>query len=389
MNNYLIGYLASIPKSEFNNMVSYLKDNITDKLNMSEQEFSNLLNQIIDNKTPATTSRAPRLDEKPSDTYNDFFSSTYIDLNYIFKVVNLLYGAVDGYANLSASYLTDIKSEVDKLEVMIGELEARKEYSSNAAIVTETFKNTEYFEDYNDSTSQLFCDRGGEPLPVVNLVHNNTSNMAILNTVIDKDLLHGSDGKPRGKIEVLDYRGVPIDTYATTSNAIDNSAMSFWDASVLSEEPINIGFDSFDAGGAYIKFRINLPAVYEITEVAITPYCIYPVELCDVLVGDTSILNGKQSSVDTIVTRSVKVASDEITMILRQKNHTHSTETTNEKEDEARSLWNRVLNKASESYTTDEKLTTDDELYEYFSSCREKEITAWNEDVIKQREMRG
>jgi hypothetical protein len=387
MNNYLRGYLASIPKSEYNNMINFLKDNITDKVKISEDEFEALLTQIVENATPATTSRAPKENEKPSDTYNDFFANVYIDLNYLFKVINLLYNAADSYSTLSASYLTDIKSEIDKLETTINELETREKYSSTAAVVTETFKDTEYFEDYDDSTSYLFCDRNGDSLPTVNLVHNNTSDMIILNTTIDRDLLHDKDGKPRGKIELLDYRGTPCDTYCITSNAIDNSVISYWDTSVSSDEPINIPMGDLESGGAYIKFKVNLPAVYDVTEVSLTPYCVYPVELCDVTIGDTSVVNTAQTSVDTIVTRSVKVSSDEITFVLRQKNYVHSTDVTNEKEDEAKELWNRALDKSKETYVTNEKLTTDSEIYKYYSALKERDITEWNKAVIKDKEM--
>lgn len=387
MNNYLKGYLASIPKSEYDGMINFLKDNITDKLSISKEQFELLLDQIIQDRQPATSQRDARSSEKPSDTYNDFFGNVYIDLSCLFKVVNLLYNAIDGYTNLSSSYLSDIKGEIDKLEVLVKELQAREEYSSNAIVVTETFKNTEYFEAYNDSTSYLFCDRSGEPLSVVDLVHNNTDDMIVLNVSKDVDLLHGKDGKPMGKLDVVDYRGVPVSTYATTSNAIDNSTMSYWDCSVFSDEPISVAMNGLEAGGAYIKFRIRLPAIYEITEIAITPYCIYPVEVCDIQVGGTSIMSTTETSTDTITVRTAKVASDEVVVVLRQKNYTHATDITNAKKEEAEELWNRLLDKPKESYVSEEPRKTETDIYNHYMSRKENEVTIWNEDLIKQKEI--
>lgn len=390
MNKYLKGYLASIPRSEYESMIRFLKDNITDKLSLSEEQFQLILSQITEEHQPATEGRQAQYDEKPSDTYNDFFGNVYIDLNYLFKIIDLLYNAVDGFASLSSSYLSDIKAEIDKLEIMVKEIEAKESYGSNSVVVTETFKDTEMFEKYNDSTSYLFCDRNGEILPVVDIVHYDTSDYIMLKATKDIDLIHASDGRPLGKIDIVDYRGVPTATYSIAENAIDNSPASFWDCSVISDEPIDIPMDSFEAGGAYIKFKVMLPAVYEITEIALTPYCIHPIEVCSIKIGDTPVLTIPEISADTISVRSAKVASDEITFVLRQKNYTFTTEITNEKIDEAVELWNRVLNKTKQVYVDiDSNISTENELYRYYMDKKEKQVNMWNENIIKDREIGG
>lgn len=389
MNNYLRGYLASIPQSEYTNLINFIRDNLLDKVNISQEQFELLLNQIVQDRQPATTETKVNYNDKPSDTYSTFFSKVYIDLNYLFRVINMLYNAIDGYANLSASYLSDIKGEIDRLEVSIRELQAKEEYSDNAIVVTETFKNTENFESYNDATSYLFCDRNGAKLNTVKLLHNNTSSMITLGVQVDVDLLHDIDGKPKGKLDVMDYRGVPVETYATKQSAIDNSMASYWDSSVISDEPINVAMDDFEVGGAYIKFKIRLPVTHNITEIALTPYCIHPVEVCDIMVGDKSILPVSKSSVDTIVINTTQIVSDEITVVLRQTNYIYADVKTNVKMDEAEGLWNTYFGKTKDVYIEEpsRRVPTEEDIYLKYMVEKEKEITIWNEEYIRDNEI--
>lgn len=380
MTDYLNGYLASIPKSEYDKIVTFLKDNIAEKLGMPEERFQTLLSRITTDKASVVSERVVSSIEKPSDTYNDFFSKVYIDLSYLFKVINLLYNAVEGYSDLSASYFSDIKGEIDKLQIMTEGLLAKENYSSNSTVRTETFGNTEYFETLDDSTGYLFCDRDGSPLNAVGIVHNDTDSMITLGVVRSEDLLHGSDGKPKGRISLSDYRGVPVKTYSGPENAVDNSPSSYWDCSTVSPEPIMIGMSPFEGGGAYVKFKVLLPAVCDVTEVSITPYCIYPVEICDILVGDTRILYTPETTGDTATFRTPKVSSDEVTVIMRQKNYIHSTEVSNAKKEEAEELWIRLFDKGKRPERNEFAE------YEKYSSLKEKEMDIWNKEYIRRRE---
>ena len=259
----------------------------------------------------------------------------------------------------------------------------------NFGIITENFDNTSSFEEYNSSTVYLFTDRDGVELEPVDLIVNNDNTMIALNTVEIKDLLHKENGKPIGAIEILDFRGVPKDTYFGPEYAIDNSEVTYWDCSVLSKIPIKAPIDDLEANGAYMKFKIILPKVHEISEISITPYCIYPIEISKILIGDKDVLadisNPINSSVNTITFNFPPAISDEIIFIIRQKNYTEECFTANEKLEEAEELWNDALNIEKFSYidTSQDNKYKDNEKYIKYINKKAKEIELWNQNYLK------
>jgi hypothetical protein len=393
MNKYLQGYLSSIPPSEYNNIITYLEQNMANKVSMSEEELKYMLSELAKQKKPLTQSTETIPDEKPSDTYNRFYNLVSIDIAYLYEIINALYNSIDNYTYLSASYFSDIKSEMDKLESKIKEFKARRDYDNNTIVVTETFKNTESFEKYNSDTAYLFVDRDGTQLVPVDIIHNNTDDMITLHVNSVKDLLHNKSGKTIAMIKVLDYRGIPTDTYNTPEYAIDNSDVSYWECSVVSDEPINIPMDDLEPGGAYIKFKIYLTKVHKISEISITPFCIYPVEICKITIGDQEVLstltNPNNISESTMTFNIRPVTSDEIEIVMRQKNHTYDIIRTNSKIEEAEELWNSLINLKKESYVKSPDAETeynDDTIYLKYMKEKETEITNWNKDYIREAE---
>lgn len=389
MNKYLEGYLSSIPESEIRNIKNFLKQYAVEKLNLPESEFQQILDILLKEKVPATTVVNIDENEKPKNTYNKFFSKVSIDLVYLFKIIELLYEALESYTYLSSSYFSDIKNELDKLKIKIDNTRAKIEYDANTIIITENFNNTSSFEEYNPSTMYLFVDRDGVELEPADLIVNNDSTMISLSTAESKDLLHKENGKPIGAIEILDFRGVPKDTYFGPEYAIDNSEVTYWDCSILSKIPIKAPIDNLEPNGAYMKFKIILPKVHEITEISITPYCIYPVEVSKILIGNKDILsdisNPINSSVNTMTFNFPPVIADEITFIIRQKNYTEECFIANEKIEEAEELWNDILDIKKFSYinTPQDNEYKDNEKYVKYMSRKAKEIELWNESYLK------
>ena len=119
MNKYLEGYLSSVPPSEYMNIINFLQKYVSKKFNISEEDFEDLISNLINEHEPTTKAIKTKPDEKPKDTYNKFFSGLSIDLLYLFKIIDALYNAIDSYSYLSASYFSDIKAELDKLDTKV------------------------------------------------------------------------------------------------------------------------------------------------------------------------------------------------------------------------------------------------------------------------------
>jgi hypothetical protein len=381
-------YLGSIPQSEYNNLINFITDIAQSKLQMSETELNNIIDNIRNARAQISTNINISSLDTPNDTYNNFYKYAYLDLVYLFNLVDKLYSVLDGYINLSSSYLYDMKGEIDKLEISIQDLERRIEYGNNIAIITETFKNTSNFEVFNQSTKSLFADRDGTELSIVDIIHNNTSDMITLNVQKEEDMLHSKSGKTLGRIQVVDYIGIPNDTYNTSQNAIDNSLNSYWECTVSSDELLDLSFENFEAKGAYIKFNLKLPSLRNITEISITPYCIHPITICDILVDTTSIIPREYvedgiSSTKTITLRVHELSADIITIVIRQSNYIYLTKTENIKREEAMKLWNGRLGKYIESFTRKNNNTTP---FEEALETWEDEIENWNKSYIRNRE---
>ena len=388
LKSYLQGYLASIPQIEYSNIISFLEKHMTTKLNLSEEEFKDIIKSLTENKTPATQRTLAYSDERPKDTYNRFFSNVSIDLVYLFKVINALNAALDSYSYLSSSYLADIKSELDKLEAKIIELKTKREYDNNTIVVSETFRNTESFESYNSTTSYLFADRNGSQLELVDMVHKNTDDMITLKAKETVDMLHNANGKTIGIISVLDYRGVPIDTYSTKEKAIDNSETSYWDCTVISDNPISTTLDDYEEGGAYIKFSIKLAKTSRVSEISISPFCIYPVEISDIIIEGKSVINQNSNNVstETMTFNFHPITTDEVIIVMRQRNYVQDLVTTNDKIDEAIELLNLANDRTIESFVTskaDVSEYKDDNVYLKYANKKEQEIAEWNSRFIR------
>lgn len=389
MNKYLEGYLSSIPPSEYENIIDFLQKYAESNLGISEEEFQSILDNLIKSQKPLTDSSEVYKDERPKDTYNRFFSKASIDLVYLFKIIDSLYDAIESYTYLSSSYFSDIKSELDKLQSKIKEFQTRESYSQNTIIVTEDFKTTESFEDFNDSTSYLFTDRDGIGLKPVNIVHNNTDDMITLAVSNYKDLIHNENGKTTAKIEVLDYRGVPDDSYALSRYAIDSSDTTYWDLTTNSKKPINIPMDTLEPGGAYNKFKLKLPSINRISEISITPFGSYPVEISSIQIEGEDVIKQidepVNSSTETMTFNFNPITSDEIVIVIRQKNYVYDILNKNQKEAEAKRLWDIATNGEIESVYDKYKIDyPEEEIYKEYMESKDKEIEIWNENFMRE-----
>lgn len=390
MNSYLYGYLSSIPQSEYRNILDFLQRHMSSALSLSESEIRAIVDAIENDKEPATSKTEVLKDERPKDTYNRFFKNASIDISYLYKVINSLENALQSYSYLSSSYLSDLKSELDKLETKIVELKAKKEYQNNTIVVSESFKTTESFEPYSTDNSYLFLDRDGSVLETADIVHRSTEDMLVLKTVKSVDALHNRNGKTIGIIEVLDYRGLPVDTYNSKDRAIDGSDMTYWDFSTISKDHITTPFDDYPPGGAYMKFAIKLAKTSMVSEISISPFSVHPVEVADIIINGesviSSIINKDTVSINTMTFNFHPVATDEIVVVLRQINYIHGPVKDNEKISEAEELLLLATNRKVESYVTEDIRATDykdDNVYVKYGTKHEREIAKWNESFLK------
>jgi hypothetical protein len=379
MDKYLEGYLSSIPPSEYENIIEFIARYAQTNLKMSEEEFNEVLDTLVRDKLPTTDSSLLDTGERPKDTYNRFFKKASIDILYLFKIIDSLYDAVESYSYLSSSYFSDVKSELDKLQSKIDEFKTKNIYTTNTVVSSEDFKTNKSFEDFNESTHHLFTDRDGSILKPMTIVNNNTDSMITISEKYSKNLVQDINGKTTVKIDVLDYRGLPLEVDKNWEEAVDSSEFTYWDLTVNSKKPINSPMEEYEKGGAYIKFKVQLPNMTSISEVAITPFCSYPVEVVGIIIGKDNIVgefeNQTRSSTDTITFNFKPRKSDELIVVLRQKNYTYGPLTKNTKKKEAEDLWEIA------QFRED---MDPDQIYKKYMTMKAKEVEEWNERFIRE-----
>jgi hypothetical protein len=369
--------------------MDFMEKHLSKSLYLDEESMKEILESIRNEKSPATKAVTTRPDERPKDTYNRFFRDVSIDANYLYKVLNSLHSALQSHSHLSSSYLSDIKSELDKLELNIKELKSKKQYQANTVVVSESFKTAASFE---DPTKFEYLDRDGTKVEMADISHRNTEDMLILQTVRYKDVLHNKNGKTIGKIKVLDYRGVPLDTINIPEHAIDGSDSSYWDCTVISKDQLKMPFDGHLDGGAYMKFSITLANTSDVSEISITPFSIYPIEVIDIIIEDRSVLssviNAKASSVNTMTFNFSSISTDKVTIIIRQPNYTKGPLVSNEKIDEGLELLELSLGKRRMSFVSEDKKESeyaDDNIYLKYAEKHRNDIDKYN-DLVRRGE---
>lgn len=353
MKRYLEGYLASIPESDYQSMLSSLKT-LAGDAGLNETEIEQGLISLRTQYAPLTPDLTCLPLETPVDTCDRVFPYLQIDLAYLYKLIDLLDIAIRRYRDLSLSHLKRARMEIESLRIELEKQKKIKDAASGHTIVTEEFSDTALMEVMTEANSHLFQDRDGRILPEAQMIRRNAEDMLTLAVVSDVDTLHADSGIGKGRIDVLDFRGIPEPTLYGRANAIDGSADSYWEILCNESRPILSGMYGNQPGGAYLRFRLTLAKLTEISEISITPHCTHPVDVVELLVGGTNVLLAPTSSTGTMTFQFSKRSARDIIVTLRQRNALITQVEENPKIREASILWQDRIGQPYEALFAEE-----------------------------------
>ena len=322
---FLKGYLSALPTWQKQELKQYLqamfKPNKVSAFNLS------------DNYVLKTNSSHIRFDRKPSDTYNSIFNYVDEDIKVLYALINALSNQVTSYDLLIESLIKEVDKDIQTVQNLIDQEQNKHGDMTNCLI--EDFAHVENAEQHNSDTAYLFCDRNSKSLSSC-----NTKNMCTLNIKESINLLTGNDGLPMAKIKVGGYQGLPNKSIDTPSKAIDGSMFSCWDAGHISEQRLEQGYRDFQLYGHYIDFTILLSKHTNISEVSLTHTSSFPLDVCQIFINQTPILD-EPLSVETAIKKMVNnLYGEEVRIILAQRNYTTGPVTYNTKQDDMDDLWN-------------------------------------------------
>lgn len=335
MNSYLYGYLASVPEYDYNRLIGYLSEVIATAL--PEIDLEATLQTIISQGQALSRAKTFSAQERAQDSYNRVMARAGIDAIYLYKVVDLLYAALNNYSDLSTAYIDEINLEIDKIDSVLREMQLRETFTGNIRVFSEEFRNKSRIASPLTNAG-LYLDRNGSALPLADI---SLMHMTLPSAESDIDLLHGAEGDSRALVRIADYCGMPVQTDPRA--AIDTSPYTYWDTTVYAREPIRTHTDR-PVNGAMIRFNVYLPKIYEVSNIELTPFAIHPV---DVRVTINSVTSNYNNVRDKLYVYQDKVATDMITIELVQENYERRVVEFNPKLEEAQMLWD---NKTKNNY---------------------------------------
>lgn len=133
-----------------------------------------------------------------------------------------------------------------------------------------------------------------------------------------------------------------------------------------------------EPGGAYVKFTVTLNQPSPVSEITISPFAPYPLEIASLQYEEDIetfhpkkelLLTGQKTSSEQSMTFSFSpITAKRLTIIMRQKNYTKNTYLIRGKDVENKDLWGKIS-----SREVDVTLNISDNL----DTVEEKDITAW------------
>ena len=239
-----------------------------------ETEYTRL-STAIKGKTTVMTLR-PQSGKTNVDDFNDTLQEVYIDLLTAFQQMNAVASTIDQHRKLNNAIISNIKTNLSKLEDEITILEDRFANLSSDLIYVENFRSTDSFEtdtSLYDTGDRVSFDKYNECIKLPKLVSINkllTTNgqkMAIMS--INKQLGSGliSLKNPNNGLE----------------KAIDTDTESYWEETIMSDTPIKVELDEikyFKVGfGAVCELEITFNNMVDVNEISLMPFGQFPIEL--------------------------------------------------------------------------------------------------------------
>ena len=243
MEDYLTGYLQVLREYQRKRIEDILKNNedLYKISSVTEEQFRELVERLaVDHKQ--LTEFIPQTDKLDPDSYNEFFSNVYVDLNLLFLDSLMIESATTNYERIFDGIISDLSSEIKTLTQQVDNLRLVNEGEDGLIVVSRSFESSTEMED-RDKFSSLFVDRDGTPIESASFERTHDQYYIGLSKTKDTDCLRNESGKVTAKIKIEDRRGKPVsidnpDRYKL-ENAIDDSDTTYWAEVVLVDQPIN------------------------------------------------------------------------------------------------------------------------------------------------------
>ena len=284
MQNYLSGYLSVLPLVQRERIIELLKKNEDYRYSVvSSSQFDALVEQVTTRHAQASE-YLPQEDQIDSTIHNEFFSRVYTDLVFMFNESRLINRALTNYKHLVSSELSYLTKEMLALNTQVDNLKESSKGEGDSIVKTETFKGAVFSEDPEGIYSHLFCDRDGSMLTTAPVSINNNKKALTLKINNIQDAIHAPSGLITANVEVLDQRGhTNVIKDKNLDNMLDSSIDTAWVVVAHSDEAINVPMYGVEGPGAMTKLSVTFNSPTMISEISLTPFGIYPLEVSAIL----------------------------------------------------------------------------------------------------------
>lgn len=358
MKNYLEGYLDVLPQGQQSKVEDILKATRTsiDAGVITEAEFKQLVQKIAE-EHEQLTKYIPQVEKVDDVLHNSFFSKVGTDIGLMFAESQLIERALGSYDRLYDGIFADLNKEIKALRERINSLRLVAEGENGLIVKAFNFTNSTDAETDRETFGHLFLDRDGSEIPDVLVERTGDRSYIGLAKDTNQDRVHDASGNATASLVKVDYRGVPGEQNTfPVSNAIDSSPESYWGEVVLADEEVNVALDDVPAGGALIKFTVTLARPDVVSEIALTPFSNYPVEVASIKFEEDietyhvpkEILAAPKESTGTMVFQFPSILAKRFTFILRQRNYTKDTYLIRESSVNKAETWNKIANREAE-----------------------------------------
>ena len=376
MQNYLSGYLSVLPLVQRERIIELLKKNEDYRYSVvSSSQFDALVEQITTKHTQASE-YLPQEDRLDSNIHNEFFSRVYTDLVFMFNESNLINRALVNYKHLVSSELSDLTKEMLTLNTQVDNLKESSKADGNLIVKTETFKGDAFSEDPEGIYAHLFCDRDGGVLNAAPISTSNKKNMLTLKISSIEDAIHAKNGLLTANVEILDQRGHSKEVENSNLDKIlDGSTDTAWISTAHSGEGINVPMHGVEGPGAMTKLSVTFNAPTMISEISLTPFGVYPLEVSAILYekeveytahtdtvpptqkyivtssdkeGVNAMIDAKCTASDTMVFSFPSILVKRLIFVLKQENFTQKDSYDIAWDLEEKQLWDIISSNKSE-----------------------------------------
>lgn len=302
---------------------------------------------------------------------NDNFNQVYIYLLTAFEQLNAVGGTIDKHQKLNASIISNMKTKLSQMEDKVNTLEDKFSNRTGDLVHIQNFRSTDSFEPnvnlYTDEVGELVSD-------AYRVSYDKYSETIRLPKLIAMNKLIATNGQKMAVIKINKQLGSGLinmkNPVNTLDKAIDTDMESYWEETILSDQPIRVELDAetyYKVGfGAVCELEVVFNSIVEINELTMLPFGQFPLEIIAIryynsdqpddeealilstksdltsieIVGPTKG-NGLGSSMisDNISYQFPAVAAKRLRIILNQQHYIKNSFVYDKKETEKNNMW--------------------------------------------------